>query len=239
MEKAGIPAALDQTRNTSHFLVAGLCGQMYLRPRQAASLLSPNNRYLGQVLVNGVRGSYAPVVNWCQQVFNFSGTLAGHLANRSDRQLLPSVLGIMRNILRSNDAGPSHTCTVSCALQSCASVMCFHASRDGRSLHGDTAQPCESWMLIASVFYGLLRFVFFSSPGVAVWGCRILGRLGFDLNRQNMGPLCWKWFTFTGRAGSPDLEGEDRGAPPASPLPRRSRLARFPPPGPRAPRRRR
>ena len=71
-------------------------------------------------------------------------------------------------------------------------------------------------MLIASVFYGLLRFVFFSSPGVAVWGCRILGRLGFDLNRQNMGPLCWKWFTFTGRAGSPDLEGEDRGAPPAS-----------------------
>ena len=107
---------------------------MYLRPRQAASLLSPNNRYLGQVLVNGVRGSYAPVVNWCQQVFNFSGTLAGHLANRSDRQLLPSVLGIMRNILRSNDAGPSYTIMHSLVcFHACASVMCFHASRDGRS----------------------------------------------------------------------------------------------------------
>ena len=103
-----------------------------------------------------MRGSFSPVVAWCQQLFNFSGTLAGHLANRSDRQLLPAVLGIVRNILRS------------------------------------------------------------TSPTVAVWGCRILSRLGFDLNRQNMGPLCWKWFTFTGRAGSPDLEGEDRGAPPAS-----------------------
>ena len=64
---------------------------MYLRPRQAASLLAPPYRYLSQVLINGVRGSFSPVVAWCQQLFNFSGTLAGHLANRSDRQLLPAV----------------------------------------------------------------------------------------------------------------------------------------------------
>ena len=40
-----------------------------------------NEQGLSQVLINGVRGSFNPVVAWCQQIFNFSGTLDGNVVD--------------------------------------------------------------------------------------------------------------------------------------------------------------
>lgn len=54
----------SETSNCLEFLLTTLCRAMDLRPKQAAGLLTNNNKYLAVAVVKGFKGDFKPIINW-------------------------------------------------------------------------------------------------------------------------------------------------------------------------------
>ncbi len=54
----------SETTNCLEFLLTTLCRVMELKPKQAAGLLTNNNKYLAVAVVKGFKGDFKPIINW-------------------------------------------------------------------------------------------------------------------------------------------------------------------------------
>ena len=43
---------------------------MDLKPKQAAGLLTNNNKYLAVVVMKGFKGDFRPIINWYQEIYS-------------------------------------------------------------------------------------------------------------------------------------------------------------------------
>lgn len=59
----------SETSNCLEFLLTSLCRIMDLRPKQAAGLLTNNNKYLAVVVMKGFKGDFRPIINWYQEIY--------------------------------------------------------------------------------------------------------------------------------------------------------------------------
>ena len=60
---------LPTTQSCLEFLLVSFCKCFQLQPKQAAGLLTQNGKYLGHVIVKGLKGKHEPIINWFQEVF--------------------------------------------------------------------------------------------------------------------------------------------------------------------------
>lgn len=62
-------ATLADTMNPLEFFLVSLCRNFDMKPKHAAALMSHNNTYLVQVVIKGLKGNYAPVIRWYQEMY--------------------------------------------------------------------------------------------------------------------------------------------------------------------------
>lgn len=60
----------SETSNCLEFLLTSLCRIMDLKPKQAAGLLTNNNKYLAVVVMKGFKGDFRPIINWYQEIYS-------------------------------------------------------------------------------------------------------------------------------------------------------------------------
>lgn len=61
------PGVAEATNCLEFFLIA-IANKFHIRPKQAAALMTHNNAYLVQVLIKGLKGDYAPVIEWYREI---------------------------------------------------------------------------------------------------------------------------------------------------------------------------
>ena len=59
---------LDQTEISLEFIIVSLCKNFGLKVKQAAGLLTQDNKYLNHVVVKGMKGKYDQVLTWYQDL---------------------------------------------------------------------------------------------------------------------------------------------------------------------------
>ena len=88
-----------ETTNCLEFLLTTLCRAMDLRPKQAAGLLTNNNKYLAVAVVKGFKGDFKPIINWYQEIYAESRHATG-LVEKEERTQGSGSLHSMLNTLR-------------------------------------------------------------------------------------------------------------------------------------------
>ena len=65
--------------STLEFILNTLCRALTMKPKQAAALLTNNNQFLTHCVVKGVKGRYEPMINWYQDIYQYSKHLTAML----------------------------------------------------------------------------------------------------------------------------------------------------------------
>ena len=66
----------SQTESTLEFILNTLCRALQMKPKQAAALLTNNNQFLIHCVVKGVKSRFEPMINWYQEVYQYSRHLS-------------------------------------------------------------------------------------------------------------------------------------------------------------------
>ena len=66
----------SSTESTLEFILNTLCRALSMKPKQAAALLTNNNQFLIHCVVKGVKSRFEPMINWYQEVFQYSRHLS-------------------------------------------------------------------------------------------------------------------------------------------------------------------
>lgn len=66
----------SETESTLEFILNTLCRALNMKPKQSAALLTNNNQFLTHCVVKGVKSRYEPMINWYQEVYQFSRHLS-------------------------------------------------------------------------------------------------------------------------------------------------------------------
>lgn len=109
IESLDVVRPLAQADSCLEFLLLSLCQGFRVKPRQAAGLLTQNNKYLVQILEKGLKTDYQPVRNWLRNLQKASGALI-LLLGQEDRLALSLVLSALRPGLLSLDENVVKEC---------------------------------------------------------------------------------------------------------------------------------
>ena len=66
----------SMTESTLEFILNTLCRALNMKPKQAAALLTNNNQFLIHCIVKGVKGRFEPMINWYQEIYQYSRHLS-------------------------------------------------------------------------------------------------------------------------------------------------------------------
>lgn len=77
----------SQTESTLEFILNTLCRALNMKPKQAAALLTNNNQFLIHCVVKGVKGRFEPMINWYQEIYQYSRHLSMMLEIEIDNAL--------------------------------------------------------------------------------------------------------------------------------------------------------
>lgn len=66
----------SETESTLEFILNTLCRALSMKPKQAAALLTNNNQFLVHCVVKGVKSRFEPMINWYQEIFQYSRHLS-------------------------------------------------------------------------------------------------------------------------------------------------------------------
>lgn len=66
----------SQTESTLEFILNTLCRALSMKPKQAAALLTNNNQFLTHCVVKGVKSRFEPMINWYQEIYQYSKHLS-------------------------------------------------------------------------------------------------------------------------------------------------------------------
>lgn len=77
----------SHTESTLEFILNTLCRALSMKPKQAAALLTNNNQFLIHCVVKGVKGRFEPMINWYQEIYQYSRHLSMILEIEIDNAL--------------------------------------------------------------------------------------------------------------------------------------------------------
>ena len=66
----------SETESTLEFILNTLCRALTMKPKQSAALLTNNNQFLIHCVVKGVKGKFEPMINWYQEIYQYSRHLS-------------------------------------------------------------------------------------------------------------------------------------------------------------------
>ena len=77
----------SETESTLEFILNTLCRALNMKPKQSAALLTNNNQFLTHCVVKGVKSRYEPMINWYQELYQYSKHLSMMLESEVDGAL--------------------------------------------------------------------------------------------------------------------------------------------------------
>ena len=102
---------LQDTNSCLEFLLLSFCKNFELSPKQAAGLLTQNNKFLAHVIVKGLRGDHTPIYYWYNTLINHCDKLVGLIKAEVGKGSVNLILSALRPGLLSRNLSTGEKCT--------------------------------------------------------------------------------------------------------------------------------